>query len=256
MAANTKGRLTEHLRANFRARFRTDVLLLAMITAMPVLAAESLVVQKLRELRPDLPITRVLPSPVAGFVAVEIDGGTFLYASEDGKYLFAGDLYKLNQTLVNVTDGIRAGKRKSQLAKVPRSEMVVFSPKKVPVRKSVFVFTDVDCGYCRKLHLEMHAINDLGIEVKYLAYPRAGIGSDAYKKVVNAWCADDPNTALTNLKLGRTVAEKNCTNPVADQYALGRDIGIIGTPAIVTDEGELLPGYMPAADLAVALGLN
>jgi thiol:disulfide interchange protein DsbC len=231
-------------------------LLLVLGIGMPALAAEGLAVQRLRELRPDLPITRVLPSPVPGFVAVEIDGGSVLYASEDGKYLFAGDLYRLDTTLVNVTDGVRAGKRKEKLAKVPKSEMVVFSPKNVPVRKSVFVFTDVDCGYCRKLHLEMQAINDLGIEVKYLAYPRAGIGSDAYQKVVTAWCSDDRNAALTDLKLGKNVKEKSCPNPVADQYALGRDIGITGTPAIVTDEGELLPGYMPAADLAMALGLK
>ena len=157
---------------------------------------------------------------------------------------------------MNVTDTLRAGKRKAGLAKVPAADMVVFSPKKTPVRTSIYVFTDVDCGYCRKLHLEMQAINDLGIEVKYLAYPRAGLGSESYRKIVTAWCSADPNTALTALKTGKSLPDKTCANPVADQYELGRQIGITGTPAIVTADGELLPGYMPAAELALALGLN
>lgn len=232
------------------------VLMLALPAVSPALAADAAVVERLRALRPDLPIVRVTPSPVQGFLAVELDGGTFLYASEDGKYLFAGDLYRLDDTLVNVTDGVRAAKRRDQLAKVPTADMLVFSPQKGPVRSSVFVFTDVDCGYCRKLHLEMQAINDLGIEVKYLAFPRAGIGSEGYQKIVTAWCSADRNSALTAMKLGKSLPAKKCANPVADQYELGRDIGITGTPAIVTAAGELLPGYMPAKDLALALGLK
>lgn len=216
----------------------------------------SVLVDKLKALRPDLPIVAVKPSPVPGFVAVELEGGEFLYGSEDGRFLFAGDLYRLDSTLVNVTDSIRAGKRREQLAKVPTSEMLVFSPKKLPAKRSIFVFTDVDCGYCRKLHQEIGAINDLGIEVKYLAFPRAGIGSEAYNKIVSAWCAADPNAALTELKLGHKVPAKKCANPVASQYELGRQIGITGTPAIVTPDGELLPGYVPAKELARALGLN
>lgn len=232
------------------------VLMLALPAVNSALAGDAAVVERLRALRPDLPIVRVTSSPVQGFVAVELDGGTFFYASEDGKYLFAGDLYRLDDTLVNVTDGVRAAKRREKLAKVPTADMLVFSPQKGPVRSSVFVFTDVDCGYCRKLHLEMQAINDLGIEVKYLAFPRAGVGSDSYQKIVTAWCSADRNSTLTALKLGRNLSAKKCSNPVADQYQLGRDIGITGTPAIVTADGELLPGYMPAKELALALGLH
>jgi thiol:disulfide interchange protein DsbC len=193
-------------------------------------------VAKLRALRPDLPIAQVHPSPLPGFFAVELAGGTFLYGSADGRHLFAGDLYALDDTLVNVTDQIRAGKRKDSMAKVPRSEMVVFSPQK-PALRSVFVFTDVDCGYCRKLHQEMKDINGLGIEVRYLAFPREGIDSDAYRKIVSAWCADDRQTALTRLKAGQPVPSKQCPNPVADQYALARELGITGTPAIITESG-------------------
>jgi thiol:disulfide interchange protein DsbC len=132
--------------------------------------------------------------------------------------------------------------------------MLKFKPKG-ETRAVVSVFTDVDCGYCRKLHLEMADMNALGIEVRYLAFPRAGVGSPTYDKIVSAWCADDRNQALTDLKLGKDIPNRACPNPVAKQYELGHDIGVTGTPAIVLEDGRLLPGYMPAAELAGLLGL-
>ena len=99
-------------------------------------------------------------------------------------------------------------------------------------------------------------INALGIEVRYLAYPRAGLNSPTYLKIQSAWCADDPNVAITALKSGQTIEDVSCDNPIADQYALGNQVGVQGTPAIITSDGRLLPGYMPAAALAEAIGLN
>ncbi len=244
----------------FRSIKRTAavVLALSLVLFNSVLAAatpENPLVTRLKVLRPDLPIVMVHPTPVAGIQGIELEGGTFLYVTEDGRHLFAGDLWAMDSTLTNLTDSFRNSKRMAQMAKIPIEEMVVFSPKK-PVRQAIFVFTDVDCGYCRKLHLEMPAINELGIEVRYLAYPREGVGSEAYKKLVSAWCADDRQTALTRLKAGQPVAARTCANPVADQYKLGQLVGVTGTPAIITQNGELLPGYLPAKELALALGLK
>lgn len=215
-----------------------------------------LLVERLQTLRPDIPIERVSASPVAGIYALELTGGTVLYGTEDGRYLFAGDLYELgDHDLVNLAEAARTGKRKDLLDTVPTSSMVVFSPDG-ETRTAVTVFTDVDCGYCQKLHQEVPALNAMGIEVRYLAYPRAGIGSESYQKIVSAWCAEDPNTALTRLKARESIPPATCDNPVADQYQLGREMGVTGTPAIVLEDGSLLPGYMPAADLARAAGLN
>ena len=111
--------------------------------------------------------------------------------------------------------------------------------------ETINVFTDVDCGYCRKLHSEIAEINALGIRVRYLAYPRGGIGSEGYEKLVTAWCAKDPQATLTNLKSGRTMKMSNCESPVKDQYFLGQQIGISGTPAIITSDGRLFPGLPP-----------
>ena len=188
-------------------------------------------------------------------VLVEYGNGQLLYGSADGRHLLLGDLLEFGADgLVNRTEERRSLRRKDLLAGVDTGDMVIFSPKG-EVKTSVVVFTDVDCGYCRKLHQEMDEINALGIEVRYLAFPRAGPGSRSFEKTVSAWCADDPHKAITELKRGNSVPDRTCPNPVAAQYELGVDLGVTGTPALVTEAGKMLPGYMPAAQLADALGL-
>lgn len=212
-------------------------------------------VERLNRLRPGLPIESVTTTPIPGLVALNLEDGSTYYGTEDGRYLLSGDLFRLDDDdLVNLTEQRRAGQRQTLLAKVQPEETVTFSPDK-QTKTSLFVFTDVDCGYCRKLHQEVPALNAMGIEVRYLAYPRAGVGSPSYDKIVSAWCAKDPQAALTNLKAGQNIKSQTCSNPVASQYDLGRQIGINGTPAIVLEDGTLLPGYMPAAQLAAAVGL-
>ena len=130
--------------------------------------------------------------------------------------------------------------------------MIVF-PAVGEARGYIQVFTDVDCGYCRKLHNEMAQINELGIEVRYLAYPRAGVDSDTHDKMVSAWCAKDRQSAITQLKAGASVPTKTCQNAISDHYGLGQQLGISGTPAIVLADGRLLPGYLPAERLAAAV---
>lgn len=226
--------------------------------AIPALAAEGAdkLVEKLKALRPNIPIERVASTPIPGIYALELAGGAVFYGTEDGRYLFAGDLYRLgDDDLVNLAEAGRADKRKRLMDDVARKDMVVFSPDG-PTRAAINVFTDVDCGYCQKLHQEVPALNGMGIEVRYLAYPRAGIGSRSYQKIVSAWCAADPNAALTRLKAQQPIPDATCPNPVADQYDLGREMGVNGTPAIILEDGTLLPGYMPADKLAEAMGLD
>jgi thiol:disulfide interchange protein DsbC len=212
-------------------------------------------VAKLKALRPDIPIEGVSSSPVPGIYALELTGGTVFYGTSDGRYLFAGDLYELgDDDLVNLADIGRATKRKALMDAVAVSDMVVF-PASGETKAVINVFTDVDCGYCRKLHQEVTELNDLGIEVRYLAYPRAGVGSPSYSKIVSAWCAEDPNAAITELKAGNDIPPMSCDNPVAEQFGLGQEIGVTGTPAIVLEDGRLIPGYAPAAELAANIGL-
>ncbi len=242
--------------------------LLTLLWSSALLAAESAVVdidaikaeieQKFQQSRPELKIESIVAAEIDGLYAVKIQAGPVLYATADGSHFIVGDLYVVESSgFVNLAEQQRDGERVALLATVKKQDMIIFSPKDQPVKAYVSVFTDVDCFYCQKLHKEMPDLNRIGIEVRYLAYPRAGIGSDSYKKIASAWCAKDPRDAMTRLKFRQPVPTNVCPgNPVAAQFALGQKMGVTGTPALVTESGRLMPGYMPALQLARALGVE
>ena len=200
-------------------------------------------------------VKEVAPAQVPGLLEVTTDQGP-LYLSEDGNYLIAGNLYELRAGgLVNLTEQKRTAERRELFATVDDADLITFTPED-GAQASVMVFTDTDCGYCRRLHGQMANYHANGIEVSYLAYPRAGVGSPTYDKMVSAWCADDAREALTALKRGEGIPDRYCdTHPVGEQYELGQLVGITGTPAILLPSGQLLPGYVPPDDLAERLGL-
>ena len=176
-------------------------------------------------------------------------GGDIAYVSSDGKYAIAGDLYDMASD-ENLTEKTRRVERTKLISAVPESQMVVFAPK--DPKYTVTVFTDVDCTYCRKLHSQISDYNRLGIKVRYMAYPRTGPDSESWDKAEQVWCSVNRNEALTRAKHGEELhTPKQCAgSPVAREYALGQEVGVRGTPAIVLDSGEMLPGYLPPAMLA------
>ena len=213
-------------------------------------------VEPLRAIRPDLPVESVFATSAPGLVGVELPDGTTLYMTADGKHMIIGDMFFVGDDLQNLTEQRRAFKRKAIIDSVPLSDMVIFAPKG-KVNAVLNIFTDVDCGYCRKLHNEIEEYGKYGIEVRYLAYPREGLQSETAATMRSVWCSSDPATALTRAKNSQRIAERNCLNdPVDAQFALGRRVGVSGTPAIVTAEGELFPGYIPASQLAERLGID
>ena len=203
-----------------------------------------------------LPAQSVTPARVPGLYEVEVQGGDYLYATRDCRYFIFGNLYEIraDHKLVAVTEERRTAKRQKIVEGIASSDMLVFAPQADP-RASVVVFTDTDCGYCRQLHQHMADYNELGIEIRYVAYPRAGVGSPSYDRMVSAWCADDRRDALTRLKNGEEIPPRTCVNPVATQYELGQQIGLSGTPTIVLADGRMLPGYAPPEQLAELLDL-
>ena len=218
---------------------------------------EVVIKHALESARPDVKVQSVAPSEVAGFYAVQFVNGPQVYATADGKFFVLGDLYQVQPAgFVNLAEQKRNGERAKLLATLKPEDMVVFKPKG-PTKSVVTVFTDVDCGYCRKLHKEIPQLNAMGIEVRYLAYPRAGVGSDTYQKMVTVWCSKDRQAAMTKYKNGENLPLQTCkNNPIAKEYELGDKMGVNGTPALIKPDGELIPGYMPAADLAQALGVK
>jgi len=204
-----------------------------------------------------LKVDTVKTSEIPGLFEVQFVNGPLIYSTASGDYFIVGDMFGVGPSgFVNLAEQRRDGERVEQLTSVDIDDMIVFAPKGKP-RTVVTVYTDVSCFYCQKLHKEVPELNEKGVEVRYLAYPRAGIGSEPYRQLATAWCADNKQETLTILKSRQSVPENVCAgNPVAAQYLLGQKMGVRGTPAIITETGKMIPGYQSAADLMVTLGLN
>lgn len=219
------------------------------LLATNTFADEKTVRETLLKAMPDLQIESVKPSPVKDLFEVTV-GGDIIYATTDGKYLLQGRLID-TATRTDLTEEKLSGARKIALDKLGADKMIIFKPKIHTYTATVF--TDIDCGYCRKLHSELDAYHAEGIEIRYLFYPRAGKGSDSYNKAVSVWCAKDRNAALTAAKKDQKVEAKTCTNPVDEHMALAQSFDVKGTPMIITEKGTVYPGYLPAKQLAEIL---
>lgn len=209
------------------------------------------VMQALKQMvKLDMKQVSVNASPIPNVYEAVI-GSEVVYISADGKYVLIGDLREAS-TGVNLTENKRGQLRQTALANVKEEDMIIFPAKNNPLY-TISVFTDVDCPYCAKLHKEVPKLNEMGVSVRYLAFPRAGIGSESYHKMVSVWCAQDRQKAMTDVKAGLDAKPTQCDNPVEAQFELGRLVGVAGTPAIVLQSGEILPGYMPAEKLVAYL---
>jgi thiol:disulfide interchange protein DsbC len=194
-----------------------------------------------------VPLERVTASPVPGFFQVRV-GSRIVYVSTDARYLVRGELVDLT-TNRDVAEDTLNGIRRGLLAGVSEASMIIFAPARYT--DTVTVFTDITCGYCRKLHQQIADYNARGIRVRYLAFPRAGAGSLDWKETERVWCSADRRAALTQAKLGKKITAPDCkAGTVAQHFALGREFGLDGTPAIVLESGELIGGYMPPDELA------
>ncbi len=226
-------------------------LFLAGLFVAPTAYADKEALRKvLAETMPSISVDDISDSEIKGLYEVMVGADVF-YVSEDGKYLIQGHMFDL-VAKKDLTEDKLAKARAVLINGVAKDQMIIY---KAPESKyTINVFTDIDCGYCRKLHSEMDKYLAEGITIQYLFYPRAGKDSDAYKKAVSVWCADDRNAALTGAKSGSNPpVEKTCKNPVDAHMALGEKLGVRGTPMMITTKGTIFPGYMPAKQLAAAL---
>ena len=214
-------------------------------------------IAKLKKSRPDFSYKLLGPADIPGYLRVSIENGHVLYVSVDGSHFFDGDVYQVTNSGFVDAENIRLkSDRKRAFAKIDKEDLIVFAPVN-QTTAIINVFTDIDCGYCRKLHLEVAELNSYGIEVRYLAYPRAGLQSNSFKKIATAWCAEDQKDVLTRLKRGEEMPVAVCSeNPVANHFAMGSELGVDGTPAVVLMDGTMLPGYRTAKDFADLLGLK
>jgi thiol:disulfide interchange protein DsbC len=209
--------------------------------------------EELAKLYPEIEVTNIRDAILPGFYEVLV-GSHVYYVTTDGRYLVRGDLVDLKMQH-NVSEDRRAENRAELLSSLDPSKEVIFSPTNGEPKYRVTVFTDVDCAYCRKFHSQIAELNSLGIEVRYVSYPRSGPNTESWAKAENVWCSADPRGALTRAKLGAAVtpAPECKSPPIAEEYELGRRIGLTGTPGVYADNGVELGGYLPPGELLGAL---
>lgn len=214
---------------------------------------EARAIAAIQALNPRVSIDKVRAAPIAGFQEAIVQGQV-VYVSDDGRYLFLpgpqGALYDV-AAKKDLSEQSLATIRKDLLKTIPVSERIVFSPPNP--KHTVAIFTDVECGYCRKFHSEMAEYNKQGIEVQYIAFPRMGLGSPDHKKMISVWCAPDRKKALTDAKNDRAVPARDCKNTVSMQYDVGQRAGLTGTPMIIAEDGTTVGGYLPPQQLREAL---
>jgi len=233
-------------------QLKLTVLSLFALTAICSTAShadEAAARKALTDSMPSVKIDSIKPSEIKGLYEVTI-GANIFYISDDGKYMLQGHLIDVKERK-DLTESKLAATRKQAIEKLGENKMIIFSPK--DIKHKVTVFTDIDCGYCRKLHTEIDQYLAKGISVQYLFFPRAGKGSESYEKAVSVWCAEDRNAALTNAKNGKGLKTKSCENPIDEHMKLATEFEVRGTPMIVTEKGNVFPGYVPADRLVQAL---
>tara|TARA_B100001123_G_scaffold211960_1_gene239393 strand:- start:51 stop:770 length:720 start_codon:yes stop_codon:yes gene_type:complete len=220
-------------------------LLLMVGTSLHAQEVPEEVLQAIDRIIPGARPDNIERSPINDLYSLEF-GPHVIYVSADGKYFFRGDVLEISSKR-NLTEEKRRRARAASIEKLGEESMIVFAPE--DTEHTITVFTDVDCGYCVKLHNDMAALHDLGIKVRYLAFPRGGSSSRTYDKMVSVWCADDPHDAITKAKRREHIEQKKCVNPVDDHYNMGQLVGVNGTPTLIFENGEVYPGYAPPEQL-------
>lgn len=194
---------------------------------------------------PGAKIDSIADAAMPGFFEVVIQG-QIVYVSQDGKYLVQGSIFDI-ASKTDLTEASRGKQRRAALAGVGADKRISYRGE--TTKHTVTVFTDIDCGYCRRMHQQMPEYNKLGIAIEYLFFPRAGVGSESFDKAVSVWCAPDRAKALTDAKAGTELEKKECANPIGEEYALGQQIGVSGTPAVIAADGTQVGGYLPPEQL-------
>lgn len=198
-------------------------------------------------------VLSAVPTDMTGIYWVTAEGLPSFFTDKAGKHIIQGQIIAVGaEAPVDISAALLASTAQEALKAVDKKDMVIY-PAKGATKAVVYAFTDADCGYCRKLHEEMDDINTRGIEVRYLAWPRS---QESVPKMEAIWCSQDRKAAMNQGKAGADVQAPSCANPVQEQMALGAKLGVRGTPAIFTEAGQQVGGYLPAAQLAEAVGAN
>ncbi len=241
-------------------KFSSVVVLLMMLSSMSVAIAatsiEESISNKLKAINSNIEVESLIESPWPGMYEITLKTGEVIFSDQNAEYLMIGQMYNLSQDegFINLTERKFQAKVAKTLAKVPAAEQIVYAA--IGEEKAaITVFTDIDCYYCQKLHKAVPQLQKNGVTVKYMAFPRAGVGSDVARQMESIWCAKDPSLALTAAKSKQRVASIKCDNPVSRQFRLGHELGVNATPSIFTEAGVKIAGFASTKSLLNELGL-
>lgn len=192
-----------------------------------------------------------IPTGVEGVYQTRF-GNKFAYLIEGGRYVFIGDLVDLEKAQ-NLTEGSRRALVTEELASFSEEKLIVF-PAENEELAVLNVFTDTSCGYCQQLHKEVKYLQQAGISVHYIPYPRGGSRGPGYSDLRKVWCADDKLAAMSVAKgaaAGSLAASGDCESAryVDEGYKLGNRVGVTGTPALFAADGTKFNGYVPYEQL-------
>lgn len=225
--------------------------LMAMVISLAGFAGEKEVAAGLKGKIIGAETAQIQPAPVPGMFEV-VANHQIYYVTGDGRYLFQGHAFDLKEG-VDLTEPRVMDVRADAINSVKEDQAITFRPKDVEVKDRITVFTDIDCGFCNKMHQQMDGYLAQGIEIRYLFYPRHGLNAAGARKAEAVWCADDQQSAMNAANADARnmtgVEMRRCENPVAAHYKLGKDVGVRATPTLVTDKGQIIPGYRKPEEL-------
>ena len=230
--------------------FKKTKIFLLLLFFMNLESDQELIKSKIASiLPPDVTIEKIEQSSIDGLFKVFYGDIQPIYVTANGSHFIYGDMFQINKDgITNITEIDINKKRAQVLSQIPKRELISFVSKNE--KFSVLVFTDVDCGYCRKLHSQIEDYNKLGISINYLAFPRSGLGTESFSKMVGAWCSKNKRDSISKLKNDENIEINFCdSQPVSNHFVIGQKIGVDGTPAIIMPNGKLLPGYLSPSEL-------
>ncbi len=231
-------------------------LLLSLSVNAVAVSLEESIAKKLKTINPNIAVASLVESPWPGMYEITLKTGEVIFSDAKAEYLMIGQMYNLSldHGFVNLSERKFQARVAKTLAKVPVKEQIVYAA--IGEEKAaITVFTDIDCYYCQKLHKAIPQLQKNGVTIKYMAFPRAGVGSDVARQMESIWCAKDPAVALTAAKSKQRIASIKCDNPVNKQFRLGHELGVNATPSIFTEAGVKIAGFASTKSLLNDLGL-
>jgi thiol:disulfide interchange protein DsbC len=241
--------VSEKANARLGGRYAATKILTALflLTLLPSAhAGESEIRKSLQSKFPNIgKLEHIVKTPYAGLYEIIIDG-QLLYTDEKGHYIFEGNVIETKDRR-NLSDERRRVLFAIDFNKLPLDLAV--KRVKGDGKRKMAIFTDPNCGFCRKLEKELSRVTDVTIyRFMYPIFP----GSDEI--VRNVLCSKDPSKTWEDWMLSEIVPQAAiCETQTAQVKALGQKLHVNGTPNLVFANGIQTPGFIPYEELEKSL---